>query len=273
MPIDEHAKNFEEIKRVDEYGTEFWTAREILPLLGYSKWQNAVEVIKRAQRACMNSGEDIRNHFTDISKMVRVGSDAVRQVEDFKLDRYACYLIAQNGDPSKPEIALAQTYFAVQTYRQEELDKLSDGEKRLKIRGEVTEKNKLLASSARHAGVSNFGKFNDAGYRGLYAMPLAEVEKKKGIKKGELLDRAGASELAANWFRITQTEDKLRRDRVKGQTEAQRTHREVGNEVRETIKKLGGDMPEDLEPEEHLKDVKKKLSAGKHRSDLLPPKP
>ncbi len=178
-------KNFESIKKIDENGVEYWEARELMPVLGYEKWQTSEDVIARAARACINSGQVVDNHFTDASKMVEIGSDTVRKVRDWKLDRYACYLIAQNGDPKKPEIALAQTYFAVQTRKQEVFEQLSEANKRLFIRGEVTAENKKLFSTAKSAGVTRFGSFNDAGYRGLYGMPLNEIEIKKGINKGK----------------------------------------------------------------------------------------
>jgi len=249
-------KDFESIKKVDENGVEYWEARELLPLLGYEKWQNAEEVIARAARACINSGQDVDNHFTDISKMVKIGLDSVRKVNDWKLDRYACYLIAQNGDPQKPEIALAQTYFAIQTRKQEVFEQLSEADKRLFIRGEVTSENKKLFSTVKRAGVTKFGSFNDAGYQGLYGMPLAAVENKKGIRKGELLDRAGTTELAANLFRITQTDEKIKKDNIKGDDQASRTHFMVGGKVRQTIKDIGGTTPEKLPPERHIKELK-----------------
>lgn len=191
--------------------------------------------------------------------MVNVGSGGKRGVRDWKLDRYACYLIAQNGDPKIPQIALAQTYFAVQTRKQEIFDNLPAAEKRLFIRGEVSSENKKLFSTAKSAGVSNFGLFNDAGYKGLYGLPLADIEKKKGIKKGELLDQAGSVELAANLFRITQTEEKLKKDRTRNELEARRTHFMVGGKVRRTIKDIGGETPENLKPEKHIREVKKEI--------------
>lgn len=252
-------KGFEEIKRVDENGIDYWTARELLPLLGYAAWQSFEEVIERAEKAALQSGQIVENHFRRLTKMVDIGSGGKRSVKDWKLDRYACYLIAQNGDPRIPQIAVAQTYFAIQTRRQEIFDKLLDSEKRLFIRGEVTDENKKLFRTAKQAGVSHFGLFNDAGYRGLYGTSLLEVERKKGIKKGELLDRAGSTELAANLFRITQTEEKLRKDNVVKEMHARRTHNMVGGKIRQTIKDIGGVLPENLKPERHLKEVKKEL--------------
>lgn len=251
-------KNFESIKKVDENGVEFWQARELLPLLSYDKWQNAEEVIKRASRSCINSGQPVENHFTDVSKMIETGKGAVRQVKDYKLSRYACYLIAQNGDPKKPEIAMAQTYFAIQTRKQEVFEQLSEADKRLFIRGEVAIENKKLFSTAKKAGVTKFGSFNDAGYKGLYGMPLSEIENKKKIKKGELLDRAGTTELAANLFRITQTDEKIKKENIKGDFLASKTHFMVGGKIRQTIKNIGGTMPEDLPPEKHIKELKTK---------------
>ncbi len=254
------SQGFEDIKEVDENGIEFWTARKLFPLFGYSRWETFDEVIKRAAKSAVNSGQDIDYHFRSLTKMIEIGSDITRTkraVNDWKLDRYACYLIAQNGDSKIPQIALAQTYFAIQTRRQEIFDNLPDIEKRLFIRGEVTNENKKLFKTAKEAGVSHFGLFNDAGYRGLYGAPLSDVEARKGIKKGELLDRAGATELAANLFRITQTDEKLKKDNVKGDSAARNTHNMVGGKVRQTIKDIGGTLPENLKPEKHIKEVRK----------------
>jgi len=252
-------KNFESIKKIDKNGVEYWHARELLPVLGYKKWEKAEEVVARAARACINSGQDVDNHFHRTGKMVKIGSNTVRKVIDYKLDRYACYLIAQNGNPNKPEIALAQTYFAIQTRRQEVFDQLSDTAKRLFIRSEVSEQNKKLFKTAKQAGVTKFGLFNDAGYRGLYGMPLSDIERKKGIKKRELLDRAGSAELAANLFRITQTDEKLKNDKIKGNRSASQTHFMVGGKVRQTIKEIGGTTPEHLPAEQHIKEVKRAI--------------
>ena len=252
-------KQFESIKKIDDSGVEYWIARELMNILGYSHWQKAEEVIKRAKQACVASGQNIENHFNQTGKMVRIGSNTVRQVKDYKLDRYACYLIAQNGDSNKPEIALAQTYFAVQTRRQELLDQMTANEKRLFIRGEVTDHNKKLFTTAKAAGVSKFGLFNDAGYRGLYGLSIKDIEKRKGLKKGELLDRAGSTELAANLFRITQTDEKLKRDKIRGERLASQTHNMIGGKLRQTIKDIGGVMPEDLLPEKHIKELKKSV--------------
>ncbi len=252
-------RDFEGIKKLDENGIEYWEARELLPILGYEKWEKAEDVIARAARACLNSGQDVDNHFHQTGKMVEIGSNTVREVRDYKLDRYACYLIAQNGDPKKSEIALAQTYFAIQTRRQEVFEQLPDVAKRLFIRNEVVDHNKKLFRTARQAGVSKFGLFNDAGYRGLYGMPLSDVERKKGIKKGELLDRAGSTALAANFFRITPTDEKLKKDKTQGENSAAQAHFMVGGKVRQTIKEIGGTTPEYLPTEKHIKEIKREV--------------
>jgi len=252
-------KDFESIKHIDESGIEYWTARELLLVLGYSEWRNFEEVIDKAKKSCIKSNQNIDYHFVNVNKMIKIAREAIRQIDDYKLDRYACYLIAQNGDVRKSQIALAQTYFAIQTRKQEIFHDLSESKKRIAVRDEVKDKNKKLFSTARLAGVSNFGKFNDAGYKGLYNMSLNEIEDKKKIPKGELLDHAGSEELGANLFRITQTEAKLKRENIKGNTDAERTHFDIGKKVRQTIKEIGGDMPENLEPQRHIKQIKKEI--------------
>jgi DNA-damage-inducible protein D len=251
---------------VDEEGVEYWNARELGLELGYTKWENFEKVLSKAKQSCVNSNQYVKNHFPDIRKMVRIGSKTVREVIDYKLSRYACYLIAQNGDPSKKEIALAQTYFAIQTRNQEISRSLSEDQKRIGIRDDVSNKNKKLFSTAKLAGVSNFGKFNDAGYKGLYTMSLSEIENKKSIKKGQLLDRAGSEELGANLFRITQTEAKLKRENIKGNNQAEMIHFDIGKKVRQTIKEIGGEMPENLKPEKHIKEIKKEVKLLSKRS-------
>ncbi len=260
-------KNFESIKKTDENGIEYWEARELMPLLGYEKWQNSEEVIARAIKACLNSGQTADNHFTDASKMVDIGSNTVRRVKDWKLDRYACYLVAQNGDPRKMEIAMAQTYFAIQTRKQEIFEQLDQNQKRLFIRGEVKIHNKKLFDTAKKAGVSNFGRFNNYGYLGLYNLTASEIKKKKGIDKDDILDRAGSTELAANLFRITQTDDKINKENIVGENFANATHFEVGRKVRTAIKEIKGTLPENLPVEKHIKELKKKL---KSRDKQLP---
>jgi DNA-damage-inducible protein D len=266
-------KDFESIKKIDNRG-EYWTARELMPLLGYERWENAEETIKRAQQACVNSGQNTEDHFRKATKMINIASgtarETVRMVKEYHLSRYACYLIAQNGDPKKPAIAQAQTYFAIQTRKQEIFEKLSGTEKRLFIRGEVSDHNKKLFKTAKNAGVTKFGLFNDAGYRGLYGAPLADIEKKKGVQKGELLDRAGTTELAANLFRITQTDAKIKKENIKGDHSASQTHFMIGGKVRQTIKDIGGTLPENLPTEKHIKELKKEqkklISDGKKRN-------
>ncbi|MFA6007590.1 MAG: DNA damage-inducible protein D [Candidatus Shapirobacteria bacterium] len=253
-------QNFEKIKIIDSNNIEYWSARELMSVLDYSRWENFVEVIKKAQKACLNSGQNVENHFRNVTKMTVVGGNTPVALQDWNLDRYACYLIAQNGDSRKPVIALAQTYFAIQSRRQELFDQLGHEEKRVFIRDEVTDQNKKLFSTAKKAGVSNFGFFNDAGYRGLYNHPLSEIEKIKGVKKGELLDHAGSTELAANLFRITQTEEIINRDKnIYGNVRASNTHLNVGRKVRKTIEEIGGILPENLPTEKHIRLIKKDL--------------
>lgn len=259
-------KGFEEIKITDERGDEFWYARDLCEILGYSRWEKFQELLARAKKACFISNQNMENHFHQVVKMVQIGSGVMREIKDVKLSRYACYLVAQNGDPTKmPQVAVAQTYFAIQTRKQEiqEMEELEKMTKRVAVREEVKHGNKSLFSTARKSGVSNFGSFNDAGYRGLYGMSLSEVEKVKGVKKGELLDRAGRAELAANLFRITQTEDRLITENVKNQDKANQIHNMVGGKVRQTIKDIGGKMPETLKTEKHIKLVKKEIKSLK----------
>ena len=260
--LSEPAQGFDSVKKISpKSGIEYWHAREIMPLLDYTSWQNFDGVIRKAKQACLASGQVIENHFIDVIKMVKIGSKSTREITYYKLDRYACYLIAQNGDSKKRPIAIAQTYFAIQTRKQEVFQHLADTERRLLIREEMKDQNKRLFSTAKKSGVDNFGAFNDSGYLGLYEMPLKQVEQVKGINKGELLDRAGSTELAANLFRITQTEEKLRKDKVQGAGKANETHFQVGRRVRQTIKDIGGVLPERLKPEKHIKIVEKELKA------------
>ncbi|KKW33887.1 MAG: DNA-damage-inducible protein [Parcubacteria group bacterium GW2011_GWA2_53_21] len=254
-------KDFESIKKVTPEGVEYWEARELMSLLGYNKWENFEKVIDKAKAACDLSNQNVQDHFPDAGKMIilakNTAKEAKRKINDFWLSRYACYLIAQNGDPRKQEIALAQTYFAVQSRHQEIAEQLAAADKRLFIRNEVATQNKRLFKTARASGVSNFGKFNNAGYIGLYGMGITELEEHKNVRKGELLDRTGATELAANLFRITQTDEKLKIDRVEDENAATDTHRAIGENVRDTIRKIGGTMPEHLPVEKNIKEVKK----------------
>ena len=258
--------SFENIRQQDDRGEEFWSARDLAPLLEYQDWRNFMQVVDKARLACEQSRQAVADHFGDTTKMVAIGSNAQRSVPDVHLSRYACYLIVQNGDPSKPVIANGQTYFAIQTRRQElandtAFGQLSEDEKRLAIRNELAQHNKYLAAAAADAGVESgqdFAIFQNHGYRGLYGgLDATGIKAKKGLKKSQkILDHMGSTELAANLFRATQTEEKLRRDGVQGKRQANETHFAVGKKVRETIEELGGTMPEDLPtPERSIKQI------------------
>lgn len=257
---------FESIKHINEYGMEYWTARELMSVLEYKQWRRFSDAIERAKEACEASGNRVSDHFADAGKMIVLPKGAKRQVRDFRLSRYACYLISMNGDPRKKSIALAQTYFAVKTRQQElseNFEKLSEEQKRLAIRGELKHHNKSLADAAHDAGVEtsrDYAIFQNFGYMGLYGgLKAQDIAKRKGLKKGQaILDHMGSTELAANLFRATQTDEKLRRDHVKGKAAANSTHYMVGQKVRETIKDLGGTMPEDLPtPDKSIKQIEK----------------
>lgn len=249
-------RTFEEIKHTDDEGNEYWLARELGLTLEYRQWRNFVQVIEKAKLSCEISGQVSDDHFANVSKMVSLGSGAEREVDDVRLSRYACYLIVQNGDPSKPVIANGQTYFAIQTRRQEIQDSanfmgLSEDERRLALRNEITLHNKSLVAAAKDAGVQTsleYAIFQDHGYKGLYGgLGCRDIHARKELKKSQkILDHMGSTELAANLFRATQTEEKLRRDGVDNKHDANKTHNEVGKKVRQTIKELGGTMPEDL---------------------------
>ena len=262
--LDINESIFETIKHVNENGQEYWSARELQSVLQYAKWENFEKVIDKAKDACANSGNDVSDHFPDVRKMVSVGSGAEREVRDILLSRYACYLIVQNGDPRKQVIALGQTYFAVKTRQQELIkgyDKLDEEQKRLAIRNEIREHNKSLAEAARNAGVvqpMDFAIFQNKGYQGLYGgLGMKDIHAKKQLKKSQkILDHMGSTELAANLFRATQTDEKLRRDQINNKEDANDVHFEVGKKVRETMKELGGTMPEDLPvPEKSIKKI------------------
>lgn len=267
---------FEQIKQINEYGAEFWSARDLQIVLEYSSWQKFINVINKAMQACSNSKVAIKNHFNQTVKMVSIGYDTPRQIEDYHLSRYACYLIIQNADPSKDIIANGQTYFAVQTRRQELLDndkELTEDELRLKLRKEMKTHNKQLAEAANQAGVVeplDYAIFQNHGYKGLYGgMDKKAIHTKKGLKKSQdILDHMGSTELAANLFRATQTEEKLRREKIKGKTKANQTHYEVGKKIRQTIKELGGTMPEDLPtPPQSIKQLETKAKKLENKKD------
>ncbi len=249
---------FESIRQHTAEGREFWSARDLLPLLEYASWSKFKAVIKKSITSCNTSNIPHQNHFSQVGKMVTIGSGAKRDIVDYDyhLSRYACYLIVQNGDPSKPVIAQGQTYFAMQTRRQELADdaafqQLNEDKKRVVLRNELKEHNKHLVETAHQAGVESgldFAVFQNHGYQGLYGgLATADIHQKKGLKKSQkILDYMGSTELAANLFRATQAEEKLRREGIKGKQKANNAHREVGAKVRQTIKDLGGTMPENL---------------------------
>ena len=257
---------FENIKHVNEYGQEFWYARDLQVALEYETWRSFQKVILKAQNACENADNNVSDHFVDVGKMVNLGSGSQREIGDYMLSRYACYLIVMNGDPRKQVIAIGQTYFAVKT-RQQELvenyDELSEDQKRLAIRSEMKRHNKQLADAAHGAGVETpleYAIFQNYGYQGLYGgLSAKDIQQRKGLKKSEnILDHMGSTELAANLFRATQTEEKLRRDQIQGKELANAVHYQVGRKVRQTIKELGGTMPEDLTtPPKSIKQIEK----------------
>lgn len=269
----QHHATFEGIRHIDADGNDFWLARHLAKVLDYSEYRHFLPVVDRAREACRNSGHPEADHFEDILEMVEIGSGARRELPDVRLSRYACYLIVQNGDPGKAVIANGQTYFALQTRRQELADnakfaQLSENEKRLTIRNELATHNKYLAAAAKEAGVEtslDYAIFQDHGYKGLYGgLGNKEIHARKNLKKSQkILDHMGSTELAANLFRATQAEEKLRRDQVRGKTQANQTHYEVGRKVRKTIKELGGTMPENLpKPDTSIQQIdsaKKKL--------------
>jgi len=256
---------FERIKHIDEDGREYWLARELAKVLDYSEYRKFIPVINKAVVACKNSNSKDSDHFAHVAEMVEIGSKTKRKIDNYKLSRYACYLIAQEGDSRKKVIALAKTYFAVQTRKMELLEKdyklLTEDEKRFVLRRKTRNGNYSLNHAAKKAGVKNFDKFHNAGYKGLYNGETADdIAKRKELRyREDILDNMGSEELGANIFRITQTEAKLKRDNIQGENEANETHYLVGKKVREVIKKLGGTMPEDLPtPKKSLKELEKK---------------
>lgn len=262
---------FESIRHVNKYGQEFWYARDLQIALEYTEWRNFCKVIEKAKEACRGSNNAVSDHFVDVNKIVNAGATS-KDIGDIQLSRYACYLIVQNGDPRKKVIALGQTYFAVKTRQQELIENyenLSEDQKRIAIRQEMKEHNKVLVAAAKDAGVEttlDYAIFQNYGYMGLYGgLKASDIKERKGLKKSQdILDYMGYEELAANLFRATQTEAKLRRENIQGKQEANKTHFEVGKKVRDTIKDLGGTMPEDLPtPEKSIQQLereqKKKL--------------
>lgn len=257
---------FEDIKHVNEYGQEFWYARELSKVLQYSDWRNFENAIFKAMEACKNSGQEVSDHFGDVTKFTKIGGGKNRKISDYALTRYACYLIVMNGDPQKEVIALGQTYFAVKTRQQELIEnyeQLTEDQKRIAIRGEMRKHNKSLAEAAQNAGVKSnldFAIFQNRGYQGLYGgLGKQDIARRKGLNpKDDILDHMGSTELAANLFRATQTDEKLRRENIQGKEAANRTHYQVGRKVRETIWDLGGTMPEDLPtPDKSVKQLEK----------------
>jgi DNA-damage-inducible protein D len=260
---------FEQIKHIDENGIEYWQARELSKVLDYSDFSNFTKVLQKAATACVQSQQELSNHLVEFTEMVPIGSGAQRAMSSFKLSRYFCYLIVQNADSSKEVVALGQTYFAVQTRLQElqQLDEYNsletEDKKRLFLRNEMKKHNTQLAAAAKDAGVIKpweYAVFQNHGYKGLYGgLGAKEIHQIKGLKKSQqILDHMGSTELAANLFRATQTEEKLKREKIKGKANANKAHYEVGKKVRETIKDIGGTMPEDLPVAESIKKVERK---------------
>lgn len=268
--IDDLLKSpFEKIKRISEDGYEYWSARDLSKLLEYTQWRNFENVISKAKISCKNNNEDINNHFADVSDMVKIGSGAEREVDDYRLSRFACYLIVQNADPSKINVALGQAYFAIKTRQKELIEEdqarliqSEEDTKRLFLREQMKTHNKQLADAASNAGIKeprDYAIFQDYGYKGLYGgLGNKDIHARKGLKKSQnILDHMGSTELAANLFRATQTEEKLRRENIKGKMKANQTHYEVGKKVRQTIEELGGTMPEDLPTAESIKKLER----------------
>lgn len=258
---------FESIKHINEYGQEYWLARELQNVLDYKLWQKFHNIIVKAQEACKSSGNAVSEHFIQVDKMVTLGNGAEREVIDYQLSRYACYLIAMNGDSRKKAIALAQTYFAVKTRQQElteeEYQRLTEDQKRLITRRQVEKSNRSLFEAAHNAGVETqqeYAIFTNRGYQGLYGgLTARDIHNRKGLKKSQqILDHMGGTELAANLFRITQTDEKLRRENIQGKENANSTHYQVGRKVRQTIKELGGTLPENLPtPDKSIKQLER----------------
>ena len=254
---------FDSIKQLDDEGNEYWYARDLQGILEYSEWRNFYKIIEKAKNACEASGHVVQSEFVDVNKLVDVGANLQRSIQDIVLSRYACYLIAMNGNPRKEVIALAQTYFAVKTHEQEQSELQKEDSLRLQIRQDIKEHNISLAEAANQAGIKepkDYAIFQNEGYKGLYGgLGVKQIHAKKGLKKSQkILDHMGSTELAANLFRSTQTDEKLRREGIKGKPQANKVHHDVGAKVRQTIKELGGTMPEDLPtPPKSIKQLEK----------------
>lgn len=265
-------QSFEDLKQTNEHDAEYWSARDLQPLLGYSQWRRFADAVNRAITSCEQTGNNPGHHFAGAGKPIVGGKGAVQTVDDYQLSRFACYLIAQNGDPRKPEIAQAQKYFAIQTRKQELSEQFAADQEQLELRKQTSEEFKMLSGAARQAGVQDkmFGVFHDAGYKGLYGgLGGDAIKTKKNIPaKEQLLDRMNATELAANQFRMTQTRDKLARERISNQQQAIRTHEEVGKEVRAAIERIGGTPPEQIPPAEHIKEVEKRIKNAVPKMEL-----
>jgi DNA-damage-inducible protein D len=263
--------SFEELKKINHHGIEYWSARSLQPCLGYTQWRRFENAIQKAIESCKQSGNDPSHHFAGAGKQINFGKGATQTIEDYQLSRFACYLIAQNGDPRKTEIAHAQKYFAIQTRRQELSDAAIADLERVELRKQTSQDFKVLSGAARDAGVQNkmFGIFHDAGYKGLYGgLGSDAIKARKGIDpKEQMMDRMDRTELAANQFRMTQTREKLKREGIKNQRDAIEAHETVGKEVRAAIAKIGGTPPENIPPAEHIRKVEKRLK--KTNSKLL----
>ena len=270
---------FDEIRHIDDAGVEYWKARELAKALSYTDYRTFLSVSKKAQESCRKSGHKVENHFVDVNEMVSIAYGVQREIDDTRLSRYACYLIVQNADPSKKIVALGQTYFAVQTRTQEQYEELfaqlsEEEQKRLLLREEMTKHNTQLAAAAHDAGVKtslDYAVFQNHGYRGLYGgLEAKDIHARKRLKKSQqILDHMGRTALAANLCRATQTEEKLKRDKIKGKQNANRTHEEIGAKVRQTIKEIGGTMPEDLPVEDSIKQIEKKLKPTTKRKKSI----
>jgi DNA-damage-inducible protein D len=248
------------IKGFTAKSIEYWCARDLMPVLGYVDWRNFEGAIERAKVSFDAAGEQATHHFVETTRMMEIGKGAEREVGDYFLSRAACYLIAMNGDPSKPEIAEAQKYFAIQTRRMEKLERLIGDQKRVMLRNRVKDRNSKLNTTAHQAGVKRFGIFHGAGIQAMYKMRLTDIKERRGIgEKEDWLDRQGVEELAANEFRITQTDAKIRRESIQGEERAIRAHQQVGVEVRQAIQRLGNTVPEDLPPEPPIREIEKRL--------------